>query len=51
MISIRLGKFFGVDPRWFLNMQTDYDITTMSERMAVELESIETFKARATEDA
>jgi addiction module HigA family antidote len=25
-IAIRLGKFFDVDPQWFMNMQSRYDL-------------------------
>ncbi len=25
-IALRLGKFFGVDPQWFMNMQSRYDL-------------------------
>jgi len=33
-IALRLGKFFGVDPRWFMNMQTQYDLTNEAARLA-----------------
>jgi antitoxin HigA-1 len=25
-IAVRLGKFFNVDPQWFMNMQSKYDL-------------------------
>jgi addiction module HigA family antidote len=25
-IALRLGRFFGVDPQWFMNMQAKYDL-------------------------
>ena len=32
-IALRLGKFFGVDPRWFMNMQTQYDLQIEAARL------------------
>ena len=40
-IALRLGRFFGVDPRWFLNMQAKYDLHVEGGRLAGELELIE----------
>jgi len=39
-IALRLGRYFGVDPQWFMNMQTKYDLAISSEQLAAELESI-----------
>jgi addiction module HigA family antidote len=25
-IALRLGRFFDIDPQWFLNMQAKYDL-------------------------
>ena len=25
-VALRLGRFFGVDPQWFMNMQSKYDL-------------------------
>lgn len=44
-IALRLGKFFGVDARWFMNMQTQYDLHDQAERLADKLAAIETRKA------
>jgi len=40
-ISLRLGRFFGVDPGWFLAMQSDYDLKVSAEALAEELDRIE----------
>jgi addiction module HigA family antidote len=33
-LALRMGKFFDVDPRWFMNMQTQYDLETEAGRLA-----------------
>jgi len=40
-IALRLGKFFDVDPRWFMNMQTQYDLQVQGERLADKIAAIE----------
>lgn len=40
-IALRLGRYFNVDPAWFMNMQTKYDLETSSEQLAPELEAIQ----------
>ena len=40
-IALGLGKYFGVDPQWFLNMQAKDDLHGRGEALAVELSSIE----------
>ena len=44
-IALRLGRFFGVDPQWFMNMQSKYDLHVQAERLAVDLAAIEPRKA------
>ena len=39
-IALRLGKFFSVDPQWFLNMQAKYDLETERERLKADLAAI-----------
>ena len=39
-IALRLGKYFGVDPAWFLNMQTTYDLAEQGEALAGQLSAI-----------
>jgi addiction module HigA family antidote len=39
-IALRLGKFFGVDPRWFMNMQTQYDLALKAARLADKIAAI-----------
>ena len=40
-IALRLGRFFSVDPQWFMNMQAKYDLHAQGERLAAELALIE----------
>ena len=46
-IALRLGKFFGVDAQWFLNMQSKYDLHAERARLAAELAAIEPRRAAA----
>ncbi len=32
-IALRLGRFFDVDPQWFMNMQSKYDLHVEAERL------------------
>lgn len=40
--SVRLGKYFGVSPRYFLNLQGDIDVRNIERTMKKELEQIKT---------
>lgn len=40
-IALRLGRFFEVDPQWFMNMQSKYDLRVQAERLADELAAIQ----------
>ena len=40
--SLRLGKYFGVDGRYFLNIQSDIDLRNKQNDIKDELNSIET---------
>lgn len=42
--SIRLGIYFGVSEKYFLNMQNDIDIRNARRENAEELEQIQTLK-------
>jgi antitoxin HigA-1 len=42
-IALRLGKFFGVDPQWFMNMQSRHDLRKAEE--TVDVSGIETRRA------
>lgn len=42
--SLRLGKYFGVSDRYFLNLQDDIDIREARENMRKDLESIKTIQ-------
>ena len=44
-IALRLGRFFGVDPQWFMNMQSKYDLSLQAERVKAELDAIEPLSA------
>ena len=44
-MALRLGKFFGNTPEFWLNLQRDYDLRTLEARMADELAAIETLHA------
>lgn len=41
--SLRLGKFFGVSDRYFLDMQDDIDIRNTKMQIMEEINSISTF--------
>ena len=40
-IALRLGRFFNVDPQWFMNMQSKYDLHVQADRLAANLAAIE----------
>lgn len=42
--SLRLGKYFSVSDRYFLNLQNDIDIREARETMRKDLESIKTIQ-------
>lgn len=39
-LALRLGRFFGVDPQWFMNMQARYDLEIAAARLGETLERI-----------
>ena len=39
-IALRLGRFFEVDPQWFMNMQAKYDLHVQAKLLADELAAI-----------
>ena len=39
-IALRLGKFYDVDPQWFMNMQAKYDLHVAGAELAKELAAI-----------
>ena len=43
--SIRLGRFFGVSERFFLNLQNDIDVRNLNESLKDDIESIVMYKA------
>ena len=38
--ALRLGKYFGIDPQFWLNLQTRYEIELARDRAASEIEAI-----------
>lgn len=46
-IALRLGRFFGVDPQWFMNMQTKYDLVEAEGGLTEVLSRIEPIQAEA----
>jgi antitoxin HigA-1 len=39
-IALRLGRFFEVDPQWFMNMQAKYDLHVQAKLLADDLAAI-----------
>lgn len=39
-IALRLGRYFGVDPQFWLNLQTRYDLEVAEERVADQVAAI-----------
>ena len=35
--ALRLGTYFGIDPQFWLNLQTDYDLRTVCRRSGTEI--------------
>ncbi|HKG85517.1 MAG TPA: HigA family addiction module antitoxin [Beijerinckiaceae bacterium] len=44
-MALRLGKFFGNGPDFWLNLQREYELRTLEPKMAEELAAIETVAA------
>ena len=42
--SVRLGKYFGVSPRYFLNLQDDIDVRNIEHTMKADLDQIKTLQ-------
>jgi addiction module HigA family antidote len=38
--ALRLGRFFGVDAQWFINLQSHYDLRLAERRLATELKAV-----------
>jgi len=45
--ALRLGRFFGMEPEFWLNLQTRYDLETTSAAIGGALERIAIFHPRA----
>jgi antitoxin HigA-1 len=45
--ALRLGRFFEIEPEFWLNLQTRYDLATASVAIGRALERIESFHPRA----
>lgn len=44
-VALRLGKYFSVDPQWFMNMQNRYDLALEVKALAATIEAIEPYRA------
>ncbi len=38
--ALRLGKYFGTSPQFWLNLQTQYDLDVADDRLATQLKDI-----------
>jgi antitoxin HigA-1 len=45
--ALRLGRFFGIEPEFWLNLQTRYDLETTSATLGGALDRIPSFRPRA----
>jgi addiction module HigA family antidote len=45
--ALRLGRFFRIEPEFWLNLQSRYDLETTSAAIGRELERITSFQPRA----
>jgi addiction module HigA family antidote len=45
--ALRLAKFFGTTPGFWMNLQKRYDLRVVEQAIAAELEAIETYKQQA----
>lgn len=45
--SLRLGKYFGVSDRYFLDIQNDIDIRELKTRIAEEIDQIQSCQTKA----
>ena len=43
--SIRLGRFFGVSDRYFLDMKNDIEVRELIERLSGDIETIKPYQA------
>lgn len=50
-LAMRLAKFFGTDVNLWINLQTQYDINTLSEKTKKDLDYIIPYKFAHMEDA
>ena len=41
--ALRLARFFGVDPQWFVNLQSHYDLRRAQERLGPALKTLKPF--------
>ncbi len=46
LMALRLGRFFQVDPQWFVNMQSVYDLARAREDLGAALEAIEPWRLK-----
>lgn len=41
--ALKISKFFGLSERFWINLQSDYDIRIAKHKLAAELDGIQTF--------
>jgi addiction module HigA family antidote len=49
--ALRLGKFFGTTPGFWMNIQAQYDLETAADKIASQISKIQTHVASAAEQA
>lgn len=42
--ALRIGKYFGIDPQFWLNLQSRYDLEVAQDRVADEIASIKSLQ-------
>ena len=43
-IALRLGRFLGVDPQWFMNMQAKYDLWQIAKHNRIRVRPLPCFQ-------
>jgi addiction module HigA family antidote len=38
--ALRLGRYFGIDPQFWLNLQTHYELALAQDRLAAQIDAI-----------
>ncbi|MBB2894371.1 HigA family addiction module antitoxin [Flexivirga oryzae] len=43
--ALRLGRYFGIEPQFWLNLQTRYDLELAEDRVAEQIDAIDPLKS------